>query len=192
MNRSLLIFLAQLSLLLGCCLIAAAIPRPQSRDHLTEKEVELVQEAQELEKRIEGFIKAADRRLLVIKGLDAGSAKDLKKDAEFWGDLPSGSRSELLGDIAKILDEAITNIDDVSARDEKNPALPRTLRKLAAAASRFITQLKPLQANARDAAEVSNFEALLDNAETIVQAAGKLGPEVVQPRKTKGEKAKTN
>ncbi len=192
MNRSLLLFLAQLTLFLGCCFTAVAFPRPQTRDHLTEKEVELVQEAQELGKRIDVFIKAADRRLLVIKGLDAGSAKELKKDSQFWGDLPSGSRSELLGDIAQILDEAITNIDDVSARDEKNPALPRTLRKLAAAASRFITQLKPLQASATDAAEVSNFEALLDNAETIVQAAGKLAPEVVQPRKTKGEKAKTN
>ncbi len=192
MSRRILFFLAQLSFLLGCCLIAAALPLPQARDHLTEKEVELVKEAQELDKRIGVFIKAADRRLLVIKGLDAASAKDLKKDAELWGDLPSGTRSELVGDIAKILDEAITNVDDVSARDEKNPALPRVLRKLAGAASRIITQLKPLQTSSRDAAEVSNFEALLDNAETIVQAAGKLPPELVQPRKNKNERAKTN
>jgi hypothetical protein len=32
----------------------------------------------------------------------------------------------------------------------------------------------------------------MDNAETIVQAASKLSPEVVQPRKGKGEKTKTN
>ena len=136
--------------------------------------------------------RTADRRLLVIKGLNAGSAKELKKDAELWGDLPSGTRSELVGDIAKILDEAITNIDDVSLRDEKNPALPRALRKLAAAASRIMEQLKPLQGSAVDAAELSNFDQLLDNAETIVQAASKLPPEVVQPRKSKGEKTKTN
>ena len=151
MNRRILFFLAQLGLLLSCCLTTAAVARLQTRDHLTEKEVELVQEAQELDKRIGVFIKAADRRLLVIKGLDPASAKDLKKEAELWGDLPSGTRSELVGDIAKILDEAITNIDDVSARDEKNPALPRVVRKLAAAASRIITQLKPLQASATDA-----------------------------------------
>lgn len=192
MNRRILFFLAQLGLLLSCCLTTAAVARPQTRDPLTEKEVELVQEAQELDKRIGVFIKAADRRLLVIKGLDPVSAKDLKKDAEFWGDLPSGTRSELVGDIAKILDEAITNIDDVSARDEKNPALPRVVRKLAAAASRIITQLKPLQASATDAVEVSNFAALLENAETIVEAAGKIPPDVAQPRKGKGEKAKTN
>lgn len=138
MNRRILFFLAQLGLLLGSCITAAALPRLQARDHLTEKEVELVKEAQELDKRIEVFIKAADRRLLVLKGLDAASGKDLKKDAEFWGDLPTGTRSDLVGDIAKILDEAITNIDDVSARDEKNPALPRTLRKLSAAASSLL------------------------------------------------------
>ncbi|HEX9629572.1 MAG TPA: hypothetical protein VF961_06100, partial [Pyrinomonadaceae bacterium] len=146
----------------------------------------------ELDKRIDVFIKAADRRLMVIKGLQAAISKELKKDAEFWGDLPSGTRSELVADIAKILDEAITNIDDVSSRDEKNPALPRALRKLAAAASRIMEQLKPLQSSAVDAAEVSNFDELLDNAETIVQAASKLAPEVVQPRKGKGEKTKTN
>lgn len=192
MSRRILFFVAQLGLLLGCYLNSAAIARPQTRDHLTEKEVELVQDAQELDKRIGVFIKAADRRLLVIKGLDPASAKDLKKDAEFWGDLPSGTRGELVGDIAKILDEAITNIDDVSARDEKNPALPRVVRKLATAASRIITQLKPLQASATDAAEVSNFAALLENAETIVEAAGKLAPDADPPRKGKGEKAKTN
>ncbi|HEX9544305.1 MAG TPA: hypothetical protein VF955_03925 [Pyrinomonadaceae bacterium] len=189
-GRSLL-FLAQLSIFLSCCLTVAAHPL-QARDHLTPKEIDLVKDAQELDKRIDVFIKAADRRLLVVKGLNSTSAKELKKDAELWGDLPSGTRSELVGDIAKILDEAITNIDDVSLRDEKNPALPRALRKLAAAASRIMEQLKPLQSSAVDAAEVSNFDELLDNAETIVQAASKLAPEVVQPRKGKGEKTKTN
>jgi hypothetical protein len=191
MTRRILLFLAPLSFLLWCCLTVAAHPL-QARDHLTAKEVDLVKDAQELDKRIDVFIKAADRRLLVIKGLNSTSAKDLKKDAELWGDLPSGTRSELVSDIAKIFDEAITNIDDVSSRDEKNPALPRALRKLAAAASRIMEQLKPLQSSAVDAAEVSNFDELLDNAETIVQAASKLAPEVVQPRKGKGEKTKTN
>lgn len=190
MTRRIAFFLTQLSLLLSCCLTTVAVP-PQARDHLTEKEIDLVRDAQELDKRIDVFIKAADRRLIVIKGLDTNS-KELKKDAEFWGDLPSGTRSDLVSDIAKILDEAITNIDDVSSRDEKNPALPRALRKLAAAASRIIDQLKPLESSATNAAELSNFDELLDNAETIVQAASKLSPELVQPRKSKGEKAKTN
>jgi hypothetical protein len=192
MTRRTLLCLVVFSLLLSYCLTAAAHP-PQARDYLTPKEIDLVKDAQELDKRVDVFIKAANRRLVVIKGLDTNT-KELKKDAEFWGDLPSGTRSELVGDIAKILDAAIDNIDDVSYRDEKNPALPRALRKLAGAASRIIEQLKPLQTSAADPAEVRNFDELMDNAETIVQAASKLAPEVVQPRKGKGkgEKAKTN
>jgi hypothetical protein len=191
MTRRTLFGLAQLLLFLSCCLAAMAHP-PQDRDYLTPKEVDLVKDAQELDKRIDVFIKAANRRLVVIKGLDRNT-KELKKDAEFWGDLPAGTRSELVGDIARILDAAIDNIDDVSLRDEKNPALPRALRKLAGAASHIVDELKPLQASAANQAEFRNFEELMDNAETIVQAAGKLGPEVVQPRKkSKGEKAKTN
>src|ERR1700746_1731053 len=83
------------------------------RDHLTPQEVDLVKEAQILDKRIEVFIKAADRRLMALNGTQAANAKQLKKDSELWGDLPTGSHAELLGDIAGILDEAITNIDDV-------------------------------------------------------------------------------
>jgi hypothetical protein len=190
MTQRTLLCLAQLGLFLSCCLSAAAYS-PQARDYLTPKEVDLVKDAQELDKRIDVFIKAANRRLVVIKGLDTNT-KELKKDAEFWGDLPTGTRSQLVGDIARILDSAIDNIDDVSYRDEKNPALPRVLRKLAGAASNISEQLKPLQVGAADPAEVRNFDELMDNAETIVQAASKLGPEVIQPRKSKGEKAKTN
>jgi hypothetical protein len=191
MTRRTLFGLAQLLVFLSGCLAAMAHP-PQARDYLTTKEVDLVKDAQELDKRIDVFIKAANRRLVVIKGLDRNT-KELKKDAEFWGDLPAGTRSELVGDISRILDAAIDNIDDVSYRDEKNPALPRALRKLAGAASRIVDELKPLQGSAASQAEVRNFEELMDNAETIVQAAGKLSPEVVQPRKkSKGEKAKTN
>ena len=192
MTRRISFLVAQLCLLLCCYSHATAFTPPQARDHLTPKEVDLVKDAQELESRIDVFIKAADRRLVVIKGLQAASAKELKKDEEFWGDLPAGTRSELVGDIAKILDEAITNIDDVASRDEKNPALPRTVRKLAAAATRIMDQLKPLQSSASGAAEVSNFQETMDNAATIIEAASKLSPEVVQPRKTKREKTSSN
>ena len=190
MTRRILLCVAQLCLLLSGCLTAAAYS-PQARDYLTPKEVDLVKDAQELDKRVDVFIKAANRRLVVIKGLETDT-KELKKDAEFWGDLPTGTRSELVGDIAGILNAAIDNIDDVSSRDEKNPALPRVLRKLADAASHISEQLKPLQQSATDPAEVRNFDELMENAETIVQAASKLGPEVIQPRKSKGEKGKTN
>ena len=63
----------------------------QSRDHLTPQEIDLVKEAQELDKRTEVFVKAADRRLLVLTGATAGSEKQLEKHSEKWGELPTGS-----------------------------------------------------------------------------------------------------
>ena len=160
----------------------------QAREHLTEQEIELVKDAQVLDKRIDVFIKAADRRMLVLSGTgpDTVTAKQLKKDSDAWGELPTGSRAELISDIAGIFDEAITNIDDVSLRDEKNPLIPKALRKLAAAASRIVGQLKPAEAQAKGDAELSSFDQLAENADAIIQAASKLAPP--PPEEKKGKK----
>ncbi|MFN2492003.1 MAG: hypothetical protein ABR501_03860 [Pyrinomonadaceae bacterium] len=162
----------------------------QAREHLTPQEIEIVKEAQILDKRIDVFVKAAERRMLVITGAASTNAKQLKKDSESWGELPAGTRAELIGDIAKILDEAITNLDDVSARDEKNPLIPKSLRKLAAAASRIVEQLSPLEAQVKGDTEASNFDQLVENAESILQAANKLPPPVDKKGKSKTEKSK--
>jgi len=159
----------------------------QTRDHLTPQEVDLVKEAQVLDKRIEIFIKAANRRILVLNGGTAAVAntKQAKKEAELWGELPTGSRAELVSDIAKIFDEAITNIDDVSARDERNPLIAKSLRRLAQAVNTIMEQLKPLQANAKGDAEVASFEQLNEDAQSILEATAKLPPEVEKEKKTK-------
>ena len=157
----------------------------QKRDHLTQQEVDLVKEAQILDKRIEVFIKAAERRLLVINNSAAANAKQLKKDSERWGELPTGSRAELVSDIARILDEAITNIDDVSSRDERNPLISKSLRKLAQAVNSIMTQLKPLAAEAKSDAEVASFEMLHEDAQSILEAANKLPPDVEKDKKAK-------
>jgi hypothetical protein len=159
----------------------------QGREHLTEQEIELIKDAQLLDKRIDVFIKAADRRMLVLSGggPDTNTAKQLKKDSETWGELPKGSRAELIGDIARIFDEAITNIDDVSSRDEKNPLIPKSLRKLAAAAARIVELLKPVEAQAKADEELSSFDQLTENAESILQAANRLPPPTAAEKKGK-------
>jgi hypothetical protein len=170
--------------------ISNLVVKPQEhRDHLTPLEQDLVKDTQILDKRIEVFIKAADRRLLALTGTDAAAAKQLKKDQEKWGELPTGSRAELVRDVAKILDEAITNIDDVSSRDERNPLIPKALRKLAAEANIIIEQLRPLQAQAKGEAELASFEELRENAESIMQAANKLPPPV-NKKEQKNDKGK--
>lgn len=157
----------------------------QQRDHLTPLEVDRVKEAQILDKRIDVFIKATDRRLMVLNGTQAANAKQLKKDAELWGDLPTGSQAELISDIAKILDEAITNIDDVSARDERNPLIGKSLRKLAQAVNNLTTQLAPFRDKAKTDAEVASLEMLSEDAEQILTAVKKLPPEVEKKGKSK-------
>ena len=159
----------------------------QKRDHLTPQEVDLVKEAQILDKRIEVFIRAAERRVIAINGTSAANARQLKKDAERWGELPAGSRFELVGDIARIYDEAITNIDDVNARDERNPLIPKALRKLAASVSSIMEQLKPLRSEAKTEAEIASLELLNEDAQSILAAANKLPPEVDKKAK-KNEK----
>jgi hypothetical protein len=162
----------------------------QAREHLTPEEIDLVKDAQILDKRIDVFIKAAERRMLALNGADPAGAKQLKKDSESWGNLPQGTRAELIGDIAGIFDEAITNIDDVSLRDQNNPLIPKALRKLAAAASRIVEQLKSAEAQAGSKAELSSFDQLTENAEAIIQAANRLPPPVEKKGKGKTEKPK--
>jgi acyl-CoA reductase-like NAD-dependent aldehyde dehydrogenase len=169
----------------------AQVATAQQRDHLTPQEVDLIKEAQILDKRIDVFIKAADRRLLVLKGgtptANAAHAKQLKKDSEKWGELPSGSRAELVSDIARILDEAITNIDDVSSRDERNPLIAKSLRKLGSAVNSIMEQLNPLSTEAKSDAEVASFELLNEDAKSILEAVSKLPAEVEKKAKTKNK-----
>jgi hypothetical protein len=174
---------------LGAMLFASTATA-QQRDHLTPQEVDLVKEAQVLDKRIDVFIKAADRRLFVLKGgtaATAPNAKQLKKDSERWGELPTGSRAELVTDIARILDEAITNIDDVSSRDERNPLIAKSLRKLATAVNTIMTDLKPMSVEAKSDAEIASFEMLNEDANSILEAVMKLPPEVEKKAKAKNK-----
>lgn len=146
----------------------------QQRDHLTDAETDLIRYWQELDKRTEVFIKAADRRWTIINGGTPPPIKKAMKDEPDWGDVPKGTRAELLGDIAGILDEAITNIDNAAGHDSKNPLLSRALRKLNAAASNYVTQLNSWKAKTTNPDEVAALERINDEAQEIIQASGHL------------------
>src|SRR5207302_6366681 len=73
--------------------LSTASVSAQTRDHLTEHETQLVRDNQELDKRIDIFIKAVDRRFAIINGTAQPTPKKEKKDAEDWGELPKGSRT---------------------------------------------------------------------------------------------------
>ncbi|MDT4954269.1 MAG: hypothetical protein QOJ02_2407 [Acidobacteriota bacterium] len=150
---------------------------PAKRDYLTPKEEDQVKEAQIIDKRIEVFIKVAERRLLVLADSSAAESKQVQKDLEKWGELPKGTRVELIMDIANVLDAAITNIDDVAARDERNPLIAKALRKLASAATRFQSQLAPMREQAKGDLERNAIDQAIGNVQEILEAAGKLPPE---------------
>ena len=171
--------------LFASVLLIAAPASAQTRDHLTDQETDLVRFYQELDKRIEVLIKAMDRRFAIIDGTAQPASKKLIKDEPEWGDLPKGTRTELLGDIAGILDEAITNIDDVSRRDEKNPLISRALRKLTTAANGYLTQLAALRNQTRDPDEQAAIERVADNANQIIEVGAKLPPAAPESDKKK-------
>src|ERR1043165_9403331 len=174
-----------------CLLFAVVLTLPlvatsaaaQTRDHLTDPESELIPFHQELDKRIDVFIKAIDRRLGIINGVAEPKVKKVSKDEPDWGDAPKGTRAELLGDIAGILDEAITNIDDVSRRDEKNPMISRALRKLSASATNYAAQLTAMLKQSKDGDELSAIERALDEANEIIEVGSKLPPPETQKKK---------
>ena len=172
-------------ILLGCFCVIVFPAFSQSRDHLTDPESELVREYQQLDKRIEVFTKAIDRRFAIINGVPQPEQKKKDKDKEDWGELPKGTRAQLLDDIAGILDEAISNIDDVSRRDEKNPLISRSMRALTAASNRYLAQLATLKNQTKDPDELSAIDRIGDNASQIVEVGSKLPAAPEEEKKKK-------
>jgi len=162
------------TILLSVSLLWAVSATAQKRDHLTDAETDLVRYWQELDKRTEVFIKAADRRWAIINGAAQPTTRKAMKDEPDWGDVPKGTRAQLLGDIAGILDEAITNIDNAAGHDSKNPLLSRALRKLNAAANGYVAQLNSLKTKTTDPDEVAAIEHINDEAKEIIEASGHL------------------
>ena len=184
------LFVRSLVWFLSCALTAPSFVMALGvarRDPLTEKEADLVREAQALDKRTEVFAKAAERRLLALTD-PAAASKQAQKDAETWGEFPTGTRAELLDDIASILEEAVTNIEDVGSRNSKSSLIPKSLRILAQASTRFLPQLTALRDQLKEERERDALEKALEGVQEIIAAAGKLPAETEQTGKQKKEK----
>jgi hypothetical protein len=140
----------------------------QKRDHLTEQEVDLVREFQVIDKRIEVFIRAADRRLLVLVNPDA---KQSKKEEEKWGPLPTGTKAELLEDYKHILEEAEEKLDD--AYDRKDALVPKALSKFKEAARKQLEQLRSLESRMTETKELRALSEAIEEAETVTKGEAK-------------------
>lgn len=154
----------------------------QRRDQLSEMESELVREAQELDRRTEIFVKAIDRRFLVLNN-DTSQSKKVEKDSAKWGELPKGTRAEILIDIEKILEDAIGNIDNVAARDMKSELLPRAIHILADASARFLPQLKSQLDKTNTEIEKGAILGAIDSCNQITEASAKIPKEESKKKK---------
>jgi hypothetical protein len=142
----------------------------QKRDHLTEAEIEIIRDTQELDLRTKVFVKAAERRFVVLGVLAELKPAKKDKDNSDWGAPPTGTRAELLGDIAKILEEAMNNLDNVWSREPKNPLIPKALKILSDAAARFQTQAGSLDSKAASEQEREAVFQIKRDLENILQA----------------------
>lgn len=131
-------FLTALSLLLFFPLSGTG----QSRgDVLNAQEGDRIREAQEIDWRVEVFLKIADRRLDALAGL---TPKLSKKDEENWGPAPTGTTEQLLRAYVKIIDELENKIDDAYERSPKSPRMKKAMEKLLKGAEANLARLQQL------------------------------------------------
>ena len=157
----------------------------QQRDNLTYEEIEMIRDVQELDGRMEIYVKAIDRRLMVLKNATVENNVQTEKNSKKWGELPKGTKAELLSDIRKILDETIDKIDDVADRDAKNDLIPYSLHLLADGARRFIPELQKLKEKTTEPREIGLINNSLDSCEQIIEAAAKVQKPDKKPKPKK-------
>ena len=163
---------------------------------MTDSEVEIIRDTQEIDTRIATLVHMADRRFGVLK-IDVASPFAGKKEDFAWGLLPTGERLELFSDIKKIVQKAVDDIDNISERpdaailpdpDSKKPKtlkeiFPIAVRDLANAAARY----RPVLAKELDTPTDQNQRGLilniLDNCDQILEAVKKLPPETTKQKK---------
>lgn len=158
----------------------------QQHDYLTEQEIELVRDAQDIDARIGVLTGAIDRRFAVLK-VGAVSTKPAK-DSDKWGPPPTGTRLELLDDVRKLLQKAIDDIDNSvdhpvvyedKNRSEKqkkkdSQRFPNAVNSLAAAAKNYVPIFNTLLEQTKDERERGLILDALDSCQQIIEAARKL------------------
>ena len=165
------------------------------RDYMTDAEIELVRDAQDIDMRIDVLTKMIDRRFAVLK-LDVGGAKIPNKETDKWGPAPEGTQMEILDDIRKLLDKAIDDIDDTAMHPNKiiedpnspdnkkkkndeqkkkdEARFPNSVKNLAASAKRYQPALKSLLDKTTDEREKGLILNALDSCDEIIGATTKL------------------
>jgi hypothetical protein len=171
--------------------LTASADAQQRRDYMTDAEIELVREAQDIDERVEVLTRAIDRRFGALNVDVAGPPAHLKESGK-WGAAPTGTAIELLEDVKKLLQKAVDDIDNVAAhpvdyatikdRTEKQKKkdmqrFPNAVRSLAAAARRYSPVLKSLLDKATDERLKGVIIDSIEFCDQIIEAVTKLPAE---------------
>lgn len=167
--------------------LASVSAHGQRRDYLTDDEVELVRDAQQIDQRMSILTRAADRRFAAL-GLSTGVSVPKEKNDK-WGPAPTGTRIELLDDIKRIVQKAVDDIDNLSERPDSivleeptkkekpkkyEDVFPPAVRILASAARRYEPVLRSELAKATDERERGILIGTGDLCEEIIAAESRL------------------
>ncbi len=154
---------------------AAVAEAQKRRDYLTEEEIELVRDAQQIDLRVEVLIVAINRRFAVLNN----QPSPIKKNVEKWGAEPKGTRTELISDITKLLQKAVDDIDGIAEREGgmDSKFFPKAMNALAAAAEKFMPQFKTLFDQITIEKERGAILNSIDLCNQIIEAAKKVPKE---------------
>lgn len=160
----------------------------QHRDYLTDSEADIVRDSQQLDHRVNTLVKIIDRRFNAL-GIDP-KAPVVKKDKTDWGPEPTGTRTELLGDIKSLLGKAIDDIDNLAERPElmvtdvteRKPktfkeVLPIAVKNLAAAADRYKPLLQAEAAKTTGRVQTGLIASIIELCDEITASVSKLPAE---------------
>ncbi|MDM7922978.1 MAG: hypothetical protein QUS14_11815 [Pyrinomonadaceae bacterium] len=181
-------FLAFLLSLFGFASDASA----QRRDYMTDAEIEIVRDAQDIDLRIEALTRMIDRRFTAL-GVDVGGWTPREKDLEKWGDAPTGTRAQLFMDIRRLLEKAIDDIDVIAQRNEdalkqnkvNGELFPVAVGMLEDAAKRYRTALSAAAESEKDDKDKVVISASIEHCNNIVDAAATIPAEKKDLKKRK-------
>jgi hypothetical protein len=145
----------------------------QRRDYLTEPEIELVRDAQQIDLRIGVLRKAIERRLLVINN-DSSRSKEMEKESSKWGEMPKGSKSQLYRDIDSILQKAIDDIDGVAERNADSRFFPKAVLTLASGCESYVPQFRKYLDTEPDERDRGSLLGSIDKCAQVTEASAKV------------------
>ena len=177
-------------------LSATSTASAQKRDYMTEAEIELIRDNQDIDKRVDVLTKMIDRRFTAL-GIEAGGWKASEKEQKLWGEVQAGTRSELLYDVRQLLQKAIDDIDDVAEHNDNALAqnktegllFPPAVRQLAAAATRYLPVLRSTLDKTTDERDKGVILTSIESCEAIIESVAKLPPEI-KPTKKKSKSSR--